>query len=39
MPKMKTKISKSCCFKSKKKENFEIDQRLLWCKKKCMDRS
>ncbi|MCS2388314.1 50S ribosomal protein L20 [Bacteroides thetaiotaomicron] len=27
------KISKSCCFKSKKKENFEINQRLLWCKK------
>ena len=33
------KISKSCCFKSKKKENFEIDQRLLWCKKERMDSS
>ena len=28
------KISKSRCFKSKKKENFEINQRLLWCNKR-----
>ena len=31
------KISKSRCFKSKKKENFRFDQRLLWCKKECLD--
>ena len=33
------KISKSCCFKSKKKENFRSYQRLFWCKKECMDSS
>ncbi len=32
------KISKSRCFKSKKKENFRFNQRLLWCKKKRLDR-
>ena len=32
------KISKSCCFKSKKKENPEINQRLFRCQKERVDR-
>ena len=34
----KSKISKSRCFKSKKKENPQAYPRLFWCPQECMDR-